>query len=146
MYEFHRARRDAMYTNYAIYSPDVPIIRTDDGALLEQPWLCSILTAPAVNAKAVLQHDPSRRPEIRHAMRERVHKVLTVAAVHGHDTLVLGAWGCGAFGNDGEEIAELFREVLRDRFSGVFARVAFAITDWSKEQRFIGPFVRAFGE
>src|SRR5262245_13768552 len=138
MYDFHRARRDAMSTNYAIYSPDVPIIRTDDGALLEQPWLCSIITAPAVNARAVLKHAPSRRPEIRPAMRERVHKVLTVAALHGHDTLVLGAWGCGAFGNDVEEIAELFREALRDRFIGVFARVVFAITDWSKDQQFIG--------
>jgi uncharacterized protein (TIGR02452 family) len=146
MYEFHRARRDAMYTNYAIYSPDVPIIRTDDGTLLERPWLCSIITAPAVNAKAVLQRDPSRRPEIRLAMRERVHKVLTVSAVHGHDTVLLGAWGCGAFGNDGEEIAALFSEALRGRFFGVFARVFFAVTDWSKEQRFIGPFVSAFGE
>jgi uncharacterized protein (TIGR02452 family) len=146
MYEFHRARRDAMYTHYVIYSPDVPIIRTDEGTLLEQPWLCSIITAPAVNAKAVLQRDPSRRPGIRQAMRERVHKVLTVAAVHGHDTLVLGAWGCGAFGNDGEEIAELFREALRERFVGVFATVVFAITDWSKEQRFIGPFVQAFAK
>jgi uncharacterized protein (TIGR02452 family) len=144
MYEFHRARRDAMYTNYALYSPDVPILRSDDGALLEEPWLCSFITAPAVNAKAVLQRDPSRRPEIRHAMRERIDKVLTVAGVHGHDNLILGAWGCGAFGNDSEEIAELFREALRCRFSGIFAQVVFAITDWSKEQRFIGPFARTF--
>jgi hypothetical protein len=33
-----------------------------------------------------------------------------------------------------------------DGFSGVFAMVVFAVTDWSKGQRFIGPFVRAFGE
>jgi uncharacterized protein (TIGR02452 family) len=37
MYDYHRSRGDAMYTNYAIYSPDVPVIRTDDGALLERP-------------------------------------------------------------------------------------------------------------
>jgi len=146
MYEFHQVRRDAMYTNYAIHSPDVPVFRTDDGTLLEHPWRCSFITAPAVDAKAVLKRDPFRRSEIGTAMRERIGKVLTVAAVHGHDTVVLGAWGCGAFGNDGEEIAELFREALMNRFLGVFATVIFAVTDWSKEQRFIGPFVSAFGE
>ena len=64
MYDFHRARGDAMYTNYAIYSPDVPVFRTDDGTLLEQPWLCSFVTAPAVNAKAVLGRDSTRGAEI----------------------------------------------------------------------------------
>jgi uncharacterized protein (TIGR02452 family) len=146
MYEFHQARRDAIYTNYAIYSPDVPIFRADDGTLLEKPWRCSFITAPAVNAKAVLQRRPSRRPEIRHAMRERIHKVLTIAAVHGHAVFVLGAWGCGAFGNESEEIAELFRDALAARFFGVFAKVVFAVTDWSKEHRFIGPFAKAFGD
>jgi uncharacterized protein (TIGR02452 family) len=145
MYAFHQGRRDPLYTSYALYSPDVPVFRTDDGTLLEEPWRCSFITAAAVNAKAVLQRDPSRRPEIRQAMRERIHKVLAIATVHGHDTLVLGAWGCGAFGNDAEEIAELFREALAERFVGVFATVVFAVTDWSRERHFIGPFVRAFG-
>ena len=30
------------------------------------------------------------------------------------DRLILGAWGCGAFGNDPERIASLFCKVLRD--------------------------------
>ena len=47
-------------------------------------------------------------------------------------------------GNDGRVIAELFRESLIDRFRGAFARVVFAIRDWSEEQRFIGPFEHAF--
>jgi uncharacterized protein (TIGR02452 family) len=145
MYDFHRTLDDPMYTSYAIYSPDVPVIRANEETLLEEPWVCSFITAAAVNAKQVLTRDPSRRPEIRPAMRERVLKVLTVAALQGHDTLVLGAWGCGAFGNDGQEIAELFQEALADRFSGVFESVVFAITDWSEDQHFIGPFVRVFG-
>jgi uncharacterized protein (TIGR02452 family) len=146
MYAFHRERRDATYTDYAIHSPDVPVIRTDDGALLERPWPCSFITCAAVNASAVLQRDPSRRPEILRAMRLRVGKVLAVAAAHAHETLVLGAWGCGAFGNDADEIAGLFREALAGPpFAGAFATVVFAVTDWSQERRFIGPFARAFG-
>src|SRR5262249_7111087 len=113
------------------------------GELLEQPYLCSFLTSPAVNAKVVLERDRSRRPAIREAMRERIERVLTIAAVQGHEALVLGAWGCGVFGNDATEIAHLFRTALWGPFRGVFAIVIFAITDWSEEQRFIGPFLKA---
>jgi uncharacterized protein (TIGR02452 family) len=146
MYRLHSSLPDALYTNYAIYSPDVPVFRDDEGALLAKPYLCAFITAPAVNAKVVLERDWSRRPQIREAMRERIRKVLAIAALHGHDALVLGAWGCGVFGNDSQEIAELFREALAQPFRGVFARVVFAILDWSEEQRFIGPFLKIFGE
>lgn len=145
MYDFHRARKDPMYTDYAIYSPDVPVIRDDDGTLLDEPYLCSFITCPAVNAKVVLERDSSRRAEIREAMKTRVTKVLAIAAIHGHEALVLGAWGCGVFGNDGREIAELFRAALDGPFAGMFSKVAFAVTDWSPERRFIGPFEGVFG-
>ena len=144
MYDFHCAQRDAMYSSYAIYSPDVPVIRSDDGDLLAQPYLCSFITCPAVNAKVVLERDPSRRPAIRTAMEERVQRVLAIATAHGHEALVLGAWGCGVFGNDCQEIAELFQKALAGQFRGCFTRVVFAILDWSPERRFIGPFQKVF--
>jgi uncharacterized protein (TIGR02452 family) len=144
MYAEHRDQRNPMYSHYAIYSPDVPVFRTDDGALLERPFLCSFITSPAVNAQVVLQRNPGYRPQIQSAMRERIFKVLTIAALHGHDALVLGAWGCGVFGNDCQEIAELFGQALRGPFCGVFAQVVFAILDWSEEARFIGPFRSVF--
>jgi uncharacterized protein (TIGR02452 family) len=145
MYDFHRAAADPMYTNYVLYSPDVPVFRDDDGTLLEEPYLCSFITAPAVNAKVVLARGSSRRQEIRDAMWERVLKVLAVAAAHGHEALVLGAWGCGVFGNDSGEIAELFRHALAERFRGMFGRVVFVVLDWSEDARFIGPFRTIFG-
>ncbi len=144
MYEFHNARSDPMYSQYAIYSPDVPVFRSDDGALLADPFLCSFITCPAANAKIVLERSPSRRLAVRQAMAERICRVLTIAAVHGHLSLVLGAWGCGVFGNDASEIAELFRKALAGEFQGAFSQVVFAVLDSSKERRFIEPFERAF--
>ena len=67
-----------------------------------------------------------------------------MALLHGHKSLVLGAWGCGAFGNDGNMVAGLFRTALAENFQGAFERVAFAIADWSPDQRFISPFLKAF--
>jgi uncharacterized protein (TIGR02452 family) len=74
----------------------------------------------------------------------RILKVLSIGVKHGHDSIVLGAWGCGAFGNDGHEIAALFRKALEQNFKGAYRQVIFAIVDWSRERRFIGPFQEAF--
>jgi uncharacterized protein (TIGR02452 family) len=53
---------------------------------------------------------------------------------------VFGAWGCGALGNDANEIAGLFERALRINFKGIYQQVIFAIVDWSEKKRFIGPF------
>jgi uncharacterized protein (TIGR02452 family) len=147
MYDFHRARRDPLYSDFAVDSPDVPVFRSEDpaGALLDEPWPCSFITCPAVNAGALRRDAPGRSAEVVPAMRARVEKVLTIAAAHGHAGVVLGAWGCGAFGNDGHEVAALFREALEGRFLGAFDQVVFAITDRSPERWFIGPFEAVFG-
>jgi uncharacterized protein (TIGR02452 family) len=145
MYEFHRRCPDPLYTSYALYSPDVPVFRRDDGSLLDTPYLCSFITAAAVNAKIVLGSGNASRAAIKEAMRERISRVLAIAALHGHEAIVLGAWGCGAFGNDGEEIAALFHEALTGPCQGWFAHVDFAILDWSEDRHFIGPFERWFG-
>lgn len=143
MYAFHRGRHDPMYTDYVIYSPDVPVFRGDNGALLAAPYTVGIITSPAVNAAAL----PSdRQAEILPAMWTRILKVLAIGLRHAHDSIVLGAWGCGAFGNDSHAIAQLFQKALAENFRGVYRAVIFAIHDWSPGQRFIGPFRRVFAE
>ena len=136
--------KDPMYTTWVIYSPDVPVFRLDEGRLLDEPYLCSFLTSPAVNVGALRQRD-RRGDEIRRVMQERVERVLGVAALHGHEELVLGAWGCGVFRNDPEQIAELFQIALAGRFRGAFARVVFAVLDSSGEGHTLGAFEQVFG-
>ena len=141
MYAFHRSRRDPLYTNYVIYSPDVPVFRSDNGSLLDEPYTVGIVTCPAVNARKMVHE---RSNEIGGAMWVRILKVLSIGVKHAHDSIVLGAWGCGAFGNDGNEIAELFYRALEQNFKGAYRQVVFAILDWSRGRRFIGPFQEAF--
>lgn len=143
MYAYHEANRSPMYSDWVVHSPNVPVFRTDPGDLLGVPYRCAFITSPAVNAKVVLKRDPTRVAEIEAAMRTRIDKVLAVASRHEHATLVLGAWGCGAFGNDPQVIARLFATALQGRFRGHFAHVVFAIVDWTSDDRTIGPFRRA---
>jgi uncharacterized protein (TIGR02452 family) len=60
-------------------------------------------------------------------LAQRALRVLTVAAAHGHRRLVLGAWGCGVFGNVPQVVAEAFGAALNriDRFD----HVVFAVLD-----------------
>lgn len=78
-------------------------------------------------------------------MERRVEKVLAIMAGHGHDSAVLGAWGCGVFKNDPALLADLFRKALSTEFAGGFSRVVFAVLDWSDDAKFIGPFRKSFG-
>src|SRR5204862_5934112 len=77
-------------------------------------------------------------------MTVRTAQMLSVAANHGVRRFILGAWGCGAFGLDPEMMARTFDDALRGPFRGVFDEIVFAVTDWSPERRFIGPFKRRF--
>ena len=144
MYARHLPSGDPFYSDSVIVSPSVPVFRNDDGDLLEEPWLLSVITCAAVNGVDVAGRVPHRTPEIPGTMRRRTTRVLTVAAAHGFRRLILGAWGCGAFGLDAEMMAEVFRDALELPFRGVFDEVVFAITDWSDDSRFIGPFQRRF--
>lgn len=139
MYEHHARLRDPLYTAWVIYSPGVPVFRGDEGALLAEPWPCAFITAPAPNAKALA---PQRRAELDAAIGERSSRVLAAAALAGHRGVVLGAWGCGAFGCDPEVVARRFADALAGPFRGAFAEVVFAVLDTSPERRFIGPFER----
>jgi uncharacterized protein (TIGR02452 family) len=134
MYESHRKRRRPDSTDWVILSPDVPVFRTDDGSDLNEPWLLSFISAAAPVATAIGQ------PLAGDLLQSRIRRVLTIAAVFGYEALVLGAWGCGAFGNDPYRTAEDFREAIKTDFRGQFSEIVFAITDWSPERRFLGPF------
>ena len=142
-YARHHAQADPLYTDAAIYSPAVPVIRDDDGeALIAAPYRCAMLTCAAPHADGVIERDRTRRPEIEAALTRRIARVFAIGQMHGHDSLVLGAWGCGAFGNDGAQVARLFAERIAAS-GGAFARIDFAILDGSKTQRFITPFEAA---
>lgn len=141
-YKTHRGLRTCLYTDTMNYSPQVPILKDEIGNLLPQYVKASILTSAAVNTGVVKRKEPNNIAQILPIMRGRIRKVLAIAAEHQHKALVLGAWGCGVFQNDPEEIAQLFAEELNGDFKDQFEQVVFAI--YSKNERFIKPFERLF--
>lgn len=138
MYTAHRLHTHHESTDWAIHSPDVPVFRKDDGTALDEPWLCSFITCAAPYAPTVGLTQSAA------LLRQRINRVLAIAEGRGYTALVLGAWGCGAFQNDPLQTAKDFRHSLGTTFAGAFEEVVFAITDWSPERRFLGPFAEVF--
>lgn len=138
MYEEHKKRPRPDSTDWAILSSRVPVFRTDDGTELPEPWLLDFITCAAPVATSIGQ------PESGDILQRRIHRVLDIAKAYGYKFLVLGAWGCGAFGNDPVRTGADFRSALENEFDGVFSVVIFAITDWSSERFYLRPFQHAF--
>jgi uncharacterized protein (TIGR02452 family) len=84
--------------------------------------------------------------EIDATLRRRAGMVLAIAEAHGHRSLLLGAWGCGAFGNHPVRAAAAFGEWLQgERFAGAFDRVVFGVFDSSPARPNLGAFRARFG-
>lgn len=139
-YELHNRRTDPLFTDAMIYSRDVPFFRGCDHQLLDAPYHLSVITAAAPRADYL----EGRREEIIAAFGRRIRRVIEIARENRHDALVLGAWGCGAYGNDPGLVAELFRESIEQHAMGAFREIVFAIVDRFDDRRQIAPFERAF--
>lgn len=98
------------YTDTMIYSENVPIIRNDFGELLEKTVLCNFITSPAVNrtfAKFIFS-----QKKINNIMYSRIEKIIMLSLEKKTDILILGAFGCGMFGNRRETILPMFEEII----------------------------------
>ena len=147
-YETNRRCGSAFYTDCAIYSPGVPVFRDDAGALLDDPYDVAFATAPAVNVGALGnarrgKGDADVEEQVERTMARRIEHVLALAARERHDTLVLGAWGCGVFRNDPAMIARLFADALAGPLGAAFARVTFAVYDDRPGQPILAAFRQA---
>lgn len=98
------------YTDVMIYSENVPVIRDDTGALLSEQLTCSFITCPAVNrtfAKFMMSGK-----KIDRIMRTRIKRIITLGVMKEPDIMVLGAFGCGMFGNKRQKVLPVFEEMI----------------------------------
>lgn len=128
-YQSHKEKKtDFYYTNTIIYSPYVPVFKNDDGDMIE-PYEASFITAAAPMRKsieALYDPDPDELDdELEEIIGSRIDRILKIAALFKYKTIVLGAWGCGAFGNDPYMVADLFKDKLKE--NPYFSHILFPI-------------------
>jgi len=118
--------QDGLYSHAMLHSPNVPFFREDRGSFCPL-WCASVITSPAPNAG--LAAPKQGQAVVDNIMEERCYHILRLARDRGHTDLVLGAFGCGVFGNDPKHVAACFCNLLCDsgEFAGHFRRIVFAI-------------------
>lgn len=128
-YAANKAWPNAIYSDALIYSPSVRLIRDDRGSLRPDPLPLSVISAPAPNISALADQGLADRlqGDVARSLARRVQRILAVAHAQDHDALVLGAWGCGVFGNAPQDVAGLFARALCGPFNGCFRHVHFAV-------------------
>ena len=131
--EFYSSNRDkiCLYSNGVIYSPKVPVFRCDEGKLLETPYNVSFITCPAVNTKVALKRITDYPDKVtEEAMEKRIDSFLSVAVDQQCDALILGAFGCGVFGNSPSYVSKIFKKFLvgpNAKYSKSFSKAIFAV-------------------
>ena len=144
-YDANRHHRSLLYTDHMIVSPRVPVFRDDEDRLLDEPYEVTFITSPTPNAGAIAKTEPGSLERVEGTFRHRMEQVLSAAVVFEQTALVLGAWGCGVFGNDPAMVARLFGEFLLDGgpFATAFEHVTFAVLDRKGDS--FAAFVNVFG-
>ncbi len=93
------------------------------------------------------QNRPQELTQARDVMMVRLDKILSVFVVQGVENLVLGAWGCGVFQNDPEDVARYFANYLtgNSKYAHYFKNITFAILAQGQETKNIEAFQSALG-
>lgn len=135
-YEPHR-ELEALYNSDMIYTPGVTVLR-DHGRIPkimpESEWFhVDIITMAAPDLKKYKSKKSS--DELVDLFEDRFTRMMAEAIKHGVGVLILGAFGCGEFGNDPIVVATGAARAL-DKFQGAFDFVEFAIYDPSSRKKF----------
>jgi len=118
-----KLKNNGLYTDNCMYIPDV-YFRNEYDVVSE----CNVIVCAAPNAKVAIKKFGSIKfGYLTDVMNARIKKILKIARLNEVDNLILGAFGCGAFGNSPDLTATLFFSALFNRFYGSFKRVIFAI-------------------
>lgn len=113
-YKYNRNLDNNIFSDRCIYSKGITVFRDENYNIIFNPSVLDVISCPApicCNDIAIFE--------------KRIKCIIGAAYSQGVDTLILGAIGCGAFGNSAELVANAFKNVLSEY--KLFDRIIFAI-------------------
>jgi len=152
----HRNAGNPLYNDDIIYTPGITVFKDDTDApeiLPENEWYkVDVLTCAAPNLRNADIYDSYTShgyaeavelDELRNLIKKRVRRIVEVAAHEENEVLMLGAFGCGAFRNPPELVADVFREVTKE-YEHCFEIIEFAVFHTEREAKNFRAFYHAF--
>jgi uncharacterized protein (TIGR02452 family) len=112
-------------------SPNLYVLKNEKYDDIKDPFSISFIAAAAVKHPATILDEETgirtyKNKKDRDDMTSTIDMVFKVAYGQGYDTLVLSAFGCGAYGNPPNEVINIFNKFLEEYY-GCFQRIVFAI-------------------
>lgn len=114
--EYYRQNKNVsgVYTNGALYARSVTIFKDDVSYKRIQDRQVDVIVCPAPSIAV---------PDA--IIETRAEGIIKLAALKKVDTLILGAWGCGAFGQNPTVVGRAFAKALNNY--NFFKKVIFAV-------------------
>lgn len=137
-YKFLPSELYPILDDEVIYSPNVSVFKDKDYKLLTNKFAIACIACAAIRSPRVqwiiitddTNIDMKQRifyhNEDYLLTKDKIRSIFKVAYFYGHDSLILGALGCGAFHNPPEAVAQIFNEVLAE-YKYCFKYFCFAI-------------------
>lgn len=118
----------ALYYNRALLSPMVVFSKDPH---FENSVHANVITCAAPNVKAFFKYHGNTNNKADqynafNTLEDRIKFVIRIAAEYGCENLILGAFGCGVFGNDPQLVAKCFLDAI-DEYSNSFKNIIFAV-------------------
>lgn len=148
-HDFHRnmiecGKMDVIYNDDCIYTPGVVVFKSDTDMpekLPREEWYkVDVITCAAPNLRAdakLHENKPKRKisdEELRRIHVKRMRRILGIAKAEKEDVVILGAFGCGAFLNPPEIVAEAMQIVLEE-YKYDFKTIEFAVFCTPRDMR-----------
>lgn len=99
----------ALYADRALYTQGILFARTG-----EKMVKADVLTCAAPNFSAASKYAKVSKEENSKVLEQRIKFVKEILQTEDAVIWILGAWGCGVFGQDPSEVAELFDKHCKD--------------------------------
>ena len=114
-YEFNSKSDRFLSSDAMILTPKVEIVKDEDYTPLPETITISVITcaAPIFDKDYVDKNIGIK--QYYNLFYKRIQSMLRVSAYCGYQNLILGAWGCGAFGNDAKIVSDLFLQALEEK-------------------------------
>lgn len=110
--------------NKAILTRNILVIKDTNYKLLPTPFQADFLACAALRRPLLVDDEYNKWDYAE--MYKRIFNIFDIAVENGNDSLVLGAFGCGAFQNPPYEVAKIFKRAI-DFYQGAFKKIGFAV-------------------
>ena len=151
-YEVNRREADPLHSDALLWTPGVVICKTDTDfpeRLPEESFVTvDVISCAAPDLRGKKDGTEGKRPSgnaLFALHKKRAAHILTVAAAEHADHLVLGAFGCGAFGNPPDVVARAWMAALL-QYRHRFESIEFAIYCRDHETANYDSFARFLGD